>query len=130
MKRSVAAIVLDKDRFLLAKRVSGGEMGGKWEFPGGKVEDQESDEEAIRREMEEEFGVEFSPVRLLGESVFKHNSCDRVLAAWLCYPDTADPVLELREHTEFKWLPHEEICDFDLADSDRSILHLLPAITK
>ena len=52
-----AAIILDGRRVLLAKRPSNKHQGGKWEFPGGKIEEYESAEEALIRECREEIGI-------------------------------------------------------------------------
>eukprot|EP00961_Rhodomonas_salina_P273930 3701196-Rhodomonas_salina.2 len=56
--RVVGAVMEDGDRVLMAQRPAGKSMGGLWEFPGGKVEEGESDEEALARECMEELGVE------------------------------------------------------------------------
>lgn len=55
-----AAIILNKhkDKVLLAKRNEGGELGGKWEFPGGKVEEGETPEICLQRELKEELDID------------------------------------------------------------------------
>lgn len=53
-----AALVNDDNEILLAQRPEGGRLAGKWEFPGGKVEDGESPEAALVRELREELGIE------------------------------------------------------------------------
>ena len=54
-KHSVAAIVVKNGRVLIGKRSDVGQMGGRWEFPGGKVDPGETYEEALKREFREEF---------------------------------------------------------------------------
>ena len=54
----VAMIAQRGDRFLLARRRDGGPRDGHWEFPGGKVEQGETPEEALKREIAEELGIE------------------------------------------------------------------------
>ncbi|MDR2110325.1 MAG: NUDIX domain-containing protein, partial [Spirochaetaceae bacterium] len=49
-RRSVAGIAVEGGRFFIAQRIPGGDLGGKWEFPGGKVEEGETDAEALIRE--------------------------------------------------------------------------------
>jgi 8-oxo-dGTP diphosphatase len=127
MNRSVAAIIVSEEGILVARRLEGGEMGGRWEFPGGKVEEGETDEAALVREIDEEFGTVVSPLRLLGESSFVHRGKTRILAAWLgSIP--AQARLELREHSEYRWSCLEEIAALHLADSDRSLLEFLQSL--
>ena len=58
-KRQVTAAVIEKgDKILIAKRRLGRTLGGKWEFPGGKIEPGETPEECLKRELKEEFDVE------------------------------------------------------------------------
>ncbi len=127
MRRSVAVIIVIDGKFFVAKRPSGGALGMMWEFPGGKVEDGESDEEAIVREMDEEFGAAVIPLRFLGQTVFLHRDIPRELAAWLVALGSGAR-MELREHTECRWVDFGEFADLALADSDRSLLGLLKGL--
>jgi 8-oxo-dGTP diphosphatase len=124
MRRSVAGILVRQGKVFMAKRGPAGSFRGRWEFPGGKVEDGESDEEAIAREYLEEFGIEVRALRSLGESVFPHKGEDRILAAWLIDQDTgAEP--RMLEHEELAWTDAEGLASLDLVDSDRKILPLV-----
>ncbi len=106
---------------LAARRCEGGELGGRWEFPGGKTEPGESDGAAIAREFMEEFGVRVRAHRFLGETLFEHRGKSRVLAAYLTELLPGEE-LELREHSEARWLEPRGLLDLDLADSDRKLL--------
>ena len=57
MKHVTAAILVKDGLILIAKRRASDRLGNKWEFPGGTVEDEESPEECLEREMKEEFGI-------------------------------------------------------------------------
>ena len=128
-KRSIAGIAMRGDRILVAKRREGGAIGLRWEFPGGKVEKGESDEDALRREFDEEFGILIFPLRLLGESSFDCDSGRRILSAWLVrIPDEC--VMELREHSRIDWVTAGELSGIDLADSDRSLLPFLKRVLR
>jgi mutator protein MutT len=117
----VATIILDGDRVFIARRPMVGELAGLWEFPGGKVEDGESDGDALMREFAEEFGSDLSPIRLLGECSFTHKGRTRRLAAWLCAIDYSERLLP-SEHLEIRWVDAEELVRLDLVDSDRKVL--------
>ena len=56
MSRSVACVDYRNGKILIARRKDGGDMGNRWEFPGGKIEEGEDFITAIKREMMEEFG--------------------------------------------------------------------------
>ena len=126
MRRSIAGIVVRDGEILVAKRKEGGAIGLRWEFPGGKVEPGERDEDALRREFEEEFGVRAEPIHFLGTASFDSHSGERLLAAWLVELPR-DCVLELREHIQIAWLRPGDLARLDLADSDRTVLPLLEA---
>ncbi len=65
-----AALINDNNEVLLAQRPAGKRLAGKWEFPGGKVEAEESPEAALVRELHEELGIEIEPERYGAVLVF------------------------------------------------------------
>jgi 8-oxo-dGTP diphosphatase len=121
MRRSVAAIILREGRVLLARRGYDGPLAKLWEFPGGKIEEGESDAEALAREFLEEFGARIEPQRLLGETIFLHKGRDRSLVAWLCAL-ASEEGLSLLEHVELCWACEADLHRLDLVDSDRGLL--------
>ena len=58
MTTVTCAIIENNGKILIARRAKGQKLAGKWEFPGGKVEDRESPEECLKRELEEEFAIQ------------------------------------------------------------------------
>jgi 8-oxo-dGTP diphosphatase len=98
-------------------------MGGKWEFPGGKVEEGESDEDALVREYYEELGVPVRTGALLGSASFEHHGCIHTVNAYRIYFSSRS--FSLREHTEWRWASPEEIEELDFVESDRK---LIPAL--
>jgi 8-oxo-dGTP diphosphatase len=111
-------------KFFTARRVSGGDLGGKWEFPGGKVEAGESGEEALIREFQEELGLTVKVGPLLGTTPFTHRGQNCVLKAYRVYLSPGD-VITLSVHSEYRWVTAAELRELDFADSD---LRLLPAL--
>jgi 8-oxo-dGTP diphosphatase len=127
---SVAGIAWDAGRYFIARRVSGGAMGDRWEFPGGKVEEGESDEDALKREYREEFGVDVTMGAFLGSAAFEHRGIPRMVKAYrIFFNDTLDlrTAFTLSEHTEWRWAALDEIDGLDFVDSDRK---LLPALKR
>jgi 8-oxo-dGTP diphosphatase len=132
LRESVAGIAWDAGRFFIARRVSGGAMGDRWEFPGGKVEEGESCEKALEREYREEFGVDVRIGVFLGSAHFEHRGIPRTVKAYRIFfaPD-GKSAFKLSEHTQWRWAALSEIEELDNAgafvDSDRK---LLPALKK
>jgi 8-oxo-dGTP diphosphatase len=120
---SVAGIAVRGNKVLIARRVPGGELGEKWEFPGGKAEEGETDAEALVREFEEEFRAAVTVGPCVASSSFEHKGVTRELRAYLINFKNFDFVLS--EHTAWKWAGLAEIEKLDFAGSDRKLLSAL-----
>jgi 8-oxo-dGTP diphosphatase len=107
MKLSVAAIAVCAGKLFIARRIPGGDMGGRWEFPGGKTEDSEEPKTALAREMAEEFGVPVTVGAKIASGSFTHNGQIRTLDGYLVH--IADYHFALTEHTEWRWASIAEI---------------------
>jgi 8-oxo-dGTP diphosphatase len=107
-------------KFLVARRLPGGAMSEKWEFPGGKVEPGESDRAALQREFEEEFSVGVRVGEAVAKARFEHGGRSIDLGAFEVFLDSEEFVLT--EHTEWRWAEFDEIAALDFADSDRKLL--------
>jgi 8-oxo-dGTP diphosphatase len=122
---SVAGIAAEGGRLFIARRSPGGDIGAKWEFPGGKVEAGESDEEALVREYREEFGVTVTAGPYLGSASFEHHGKARTLNAYRVFFREMD--FTLSEHTEWRWAGFDEIGRLDFAGSDSLLIPQLKA---
>lgn len=122
----VAAIIQKKDKFLCTQRGPGGPTAYKWEFPGGKIEQGETAEEALVREIQEELDValivdnHFMTVEhtYTGEGGF-----DLTMHSFLCQINGNK--LELKEHVDGKWLQVADLERLDWADADWPIVRKL-----
>ena len=127
MSRSIACIDYRDGKVFLAKRQDVGDMGGRWEFPGGKIDEGEDFVTAIRREMNEEFGVKVEVFDRLCQVTFEHKGK-------LCYVDAFKVRLEedglsrrftLTEHTDYMWEDFSNIPSLNFVDSDMKIYEKL-----
>ena len=127
MSRSIACIDYRNGKVFLAKRQDVGDMGGRWEFPGGKIDEGEDFVTAIRREMNEEFGVDVEVFDRLCQVTFEHKGK-------LCYVDAFKVRLEedglsrrftLTEHTDYMWEDFSNIPSLNFVDSDMKIYEKL-----
>jgi len=111
----VAAVLIKDSRILLAQRKCD-DHAGKWEFPGGKIEQGESPQQALAREMNEEFGVDCSVGEYIGESRFDYGNKQIRLLAYFVEYCTGE--FECREHAAIEWVKPEELKLYDLAEAD------------
>lgn len=129
MGQSIACIAFKNKQIFVAKRHKVGVMGGKWEFPGGKIETGETPEIAIKRELREEFDVEVKVGKKIASTSFTHNNEPFTVEAYFVEfaHDGMNKPFTLTEHTEYKWIAPEEILELDFVDSD---LKLYPEVMK
>ena len=111
-----AAILLENDKLLIAQRRSSDKLPLKWEFPGGKIEDNETPEQCLEREMKEEFCIEVSTGEFLGESIYRYEHGTIKLLAYRTY--WKDGKISLKAHDAFKWVPVDELKEHDFAPAD------------
>ena len=120
MKKSIACIAYKDKKILIAHRNNSGQMANRWEFPGGKVDEGETEIEAILREMKEEFDVDVQVKEKIATSCFVHNEKKSLLEVYLVElsHDGIDKKYSLTEHSEYKWVDYKEIPVDNFVDSD------------
>lgn len=116
----VGAVILRDGVVLCARRAEGGPQGGLWEFPGGKVEPDESPTEALVREIREELGCEIAVGQEVTTTVHRYEVATIVLTTYWCDLVTGEP--EPVEHAEVRWLRPEALGELKWAPAD------LPAV--
>jgi len=110
-----------KGKLLLARRKPDITNGGKWEFPGGKLQRGESVENAIVREMDEEFGMDVQPVKIIGTSQEKiHSDLIIQLIGIYCY--SRDQIKFLKDHDMVAWIHPDDVRKYDLSPADVKLL--------
>ena len=117
MLKVVAALIEKDGKVLIAKRATGNEeVISKWEFPGGKVEEGESEKQAIEREIKEEFNIVIKAKEFLisNECNYPNRSID--LRLYLCSYITGE--ITLHDHLEYNWVEVNKLLDYDLAEAD------------
>ena len=115
----VAGALVDADgRVLITQRPQGKTYAGLWEFPGGKVEARESPEDALRRELWEELGVEPCARCLHPFAFASHAEADRHLLMPLFVCRQWDGIARAREGQELKWVRPTELYRFPMPPAD------------
>ena len=114
--RVTAAILEKNGKILIAKRDAGDKLAGKWEFPGGKIEDGESPERCLAREMHEEFDIIVDVGNFLAESIYQYENKTVRLMAFQVYTDSN--IITMNAHDDVRWVLPEDLLEYDLADAD------------
>ncbi|MDO4501363.1 MAG: (deoxy)nucleoside triphosphate pyrophosphohydrolase [Erysipelotrichaceae bacterium] len=111
----VVAAILEKDNKILIARRLKGNFAGLWEFPGGKYEEGETGEEAIKREIKEEFDSEIEVKDFLCTIEHQYPEFYLVMDCYIC--KFIDEEIVLHDHSAIKWIdPNEENIEWVPAD--------------
>ena len=119
----VVAAIIVKGTEILATQRGYGELEGGWEFPGGKVEQGETPEEAIVREIHEELNARISVQRFLTQVEHDYPTFHLSMKCFICTLD--DPSFQLLEHHAAKWLDMQHIDIVDWLPADIKVVAAL-----
>ena len=115
-----AALIRRGDTILIAQRKESAFLAGHWEFPGGKIEEGESPEECLARELLEELGVDATVHRLFAENTYEYkHGVVRLLAFAASVDDFAS--VRLIDHARIEWVIPENRLSYKLAPADVAI---------
>ncbi len=113
----VAALIKKEDKILLARRSTGDvSVLGKWEFPGGKLNSGETEEQAIEREIFEEFELKVKATKFLTHTIYTDLLKTIDLKLYEC--QYLDGQICLHDHYEYQWVTKKDLLQFDLAPAD------------
>lgn len=119
----VAGIIYKNNKFLIAQRNLKKAQGGLWEFPGGKVEKNESYESALIREIKEELNAEIEVNEYIGEII--HNYPEKDIKLIFYKAKLLSEKVELLEHESYKWITKDEKDKFEFAGADKVVFDLI-----
>ncbi len=124
MVEVVAAIIWQDNKFLICQRPAHKPQNPLfWEFPGGKVEPNESLKQALVREIQEELAVQIKVRDVVGEEVHTYPDFTVHLTFFNC--SICDGQLEKLEHNDIKWISLSEVENFMFCPGDRAMLDKL-----
>ena len=125
----VAGIIINQNKILIGKRKDKDIGGGKWEFPGGKIEFGETNSEALERELYEELGISVK----IGKELMNYEHLFKTTIYNITFMEITDYEGEIRNnaHSEIKWVKFSKLPEYDfISGDDRFIQSLLKSKTK
>lgn len=128
MIKVVAALIFKDKKVLIAKRKDKGNSALKWEFPGGKVEANENEYQAIEREIKEEFNVIVKAKKFICNSIYEYPDKTIDLRLYECEYFSGD--FSLIDHLDYKWVNIDDLSLYDLASADISLANYIKNIYK
>lgn len=117
--RVVAAVIRKGDKIFATQR-GYGELKGGWEFPGGKIEDGETPQEALKREIEEELDTEILVGELIDTIEYDYPTFHLSMDCFWC--EIVEGKLVLKEHEAARWLDRKTIDDVEWLPADVTLV--------
>ena len=114
---TVSAAILTKDnKVFLARRNSETKHAGKWESPGGKMEQGESGEQCLSREIKEEFSIDITVNEFFAESIHEYEHAKiRILAYRITW---VSGKMAPKDHDRIAWVSPDKLLEYDLLPAD------------
>lgn len=116
----VVAAVIRKDNKIFATQRGYGEFKDGWEFPGGKIEEGETPEQALAREIREELNTEIQVGKLIDTIEYDYPKFHLSMDCFWC--EIMQGGLELKEHEAARWLSKEELYSVDWLPADVGVV--------
>jgi len=119
-----AAVIQRGDRILIAKRKHGKLHAGNWEFPGGTLEEGETCEECLKRELWEELAVRAEVGEFICSSEYEYTP-EWTIRLMAFRATVISGVFNLNDHDEIRWVKPTELGDYEFPEADRPIIQRL-----
>ena len=123
----VAAIIKENDKIFATQR-GYGEFAGGWEFPGGKIEEGETPQQALVREIKEELDIKISVGELLDIVEYDYPTFHLFMQCFWATIEEGE--LVLKEHMAAKWLKKDELGTVDWLPADEGLVEKIKNTTK
>jgi len=119
------ALINSDNQILIAQRPKEKHLSGLWEFPGGKVEKNESPENTLIRELKEELNVNINQkcIAPLTFSEFDYKEFNLLLLLYVCRRWDGDP--ESMENNPIKWVKSNKLREYKMPPADESLIYCL-----
>ncbi len=127
--RVVAAVVEREGRYLITQRREQAVLALRWEFPGGKVEQNEADEDALARELDERLGARANIGKKLGEKIHEYDGYRVALALYQATLIEGKPIYA-KKVNDFRWVASSDFDQYNFPDADQATMDQLLGFTR
>ena len=122
-----AGILIKGAKVFIAKRKAHAGLAGKWEFPGGKVEQGETPEACLKRELGEELDIHATVGEYMGESIHQYDFGTVRILFYRAFWD-GKPIVS-KDHQEVQWVPFNELNRYDFVPADLAFVEKIQSGT-
>lgn len=119
----VCGIIFKDDLVLLARRKKGKTLEGFWEFPGGKLEKNETEASALKRELKEELGLEIYDIEFIDVNEHSYDTFKIRLIAYRCKAFSSP--IRLTDHDKFEWVDKKDLSKYKIAAADKPFIKMI-----
>ena len=116
MKLVTAAVIIKEDKVLITRRGANEKLSGYWEFPGGKVENGETPQECLERELLEELGIKSKAGEIIADSEYHYSHGSFRLLAIMTRVENNN--FSISVHDKVEWVPIASLLQYKLAPAD------------
>lgn len=118
-----AGVIIKEDFVLIGKRKAQDRFGGKWEFPGGKVEEGELPEDCLIRELKEELNIDVTSFKDYYSYVYRAKNLTLIIHAFIVNNYIGN--MKNYEHDKLNWIKPQDFAEYDILDGDMPIMKKL-----
>ena len=118
-----AGVIINENKVLIARRSPAEKFAGGWEFPGGKLEQGETKQECLVRELKEELAIDVEVGDLCQEVFYDYGTFTVNLLAYYC--TIVGGTLAMTVHDNYRWVEIERLMEYDLLPADVPIARKL-----
>ena len=121
----VGGLIYQNDKILICQRKEEGDHPLKWEFPGGKLKDNENNQEALKRELKEELSIEINEMIFFDEYLYEYKKLSKNLKLVFFQIFQFEGEIQNKVHQQLKWIDISKLGDYDFLEGDLKIINKL-----